>query len=170
MECKLLFMGAVLGGMASQIPGDYLVDARAYHPSVALIWGGCGLQGGFVMLRRIGCRILPSLLGALIFASTAAAHMLTLSGPASIGSGPELKAGTYRVEVAQSKEYSAAVRFFRGNSLAAEVPAKLAKETSKCRSTEIHSEVMDGRQVITKIRLEGSNQTLVFSPDSTKAD
>ena len=50
------------------------------------------------------------------------------------------------------------------------VPATLSKEATKCNNTEVHSEEVDGGQVITKIWLQGSKESLVFKPDAPKAE
>ena len=86
-----------------------------------------------------------------------------------MGNGPELQAGTYRVEVVKNQD-SAEVHFYQEGELVATAPAVLAKEAAKCNFTEVHSEKVDGEQVITKIWLQGSKESLVFKADIPKAE
>ena len=121
------------------------------------------------MLTRTAHRVLFTLASTLIFVSAATAHSITLGQRAKIGDGPELQPGKYKVEVAK-KQDSTQVSFIKGGDPIATVPAKLTVESTKCRNTEIHSEHVDGQQVITKIRLAGSNESLVFRADATEAE
>jgi len=121
------------------------------------------------MSKRMGYRILSTLVCALVFVSIAAAHEVSITNRAKVGNGPELQPGTYRVEVVKNQD-SAEVRFFKGGDLVATAPATLTQEAAKCAATEIHTEEADGGWVITKIRLQGSKESLVFKPDTPKAE
>jgi hypothetical protein len=113
------------------------------------------------MSKKMGFRILSTLVCTFIFVSIAAAHEVTLMDRSKIGNGPELQPGTYKVEVVNNQD-SAEVRFFQRGNLVVTAPATLTSEAMKCRNTEVHSEEVDGGQVITKIWLEGSEESLVF--------
>jgi len=54
--------------------------------------------------------------------------------------------------------------------LVVKVPAKLTQENAKVHHTEVHYEEINGEQMITHIRLKGSNEGLVFKPDTPKAE
>ena len=121
------------------------------------------------MSKRMGSRILATLICMLVVVSIAAAHEVSIGQRVRIGNGPELQPGTYRVEVVKNLA-SAEVSFFQGGDLVVTVPATLSKEATKCNNTEVHSEEVDGGQVITKIWLQGSKESLVFTRDTPKAD
>lgn len=121
------------------------------------------------MYIRMAYRTLSTLACALVFVSVAAAHEVSISQRVRIGNGPELQPGTYRVEVVKNQD-SAEVTFSQGGDLVVTVPVTLTTEASKCKSTEIYSEAVDGGRVITKIRLQGSKESLVFTQDAPKAE
>jgi hypothetical protein len=114
-------------------------------------------------------RILSALVCTLVLVSIATAHEVSIMHQAKVGSGPELQPGTYRVEVVKNQD-SAEVRFFQGRDLVATAPATLTKEAVKCNNTEVHSEQVDGGWLITKIRLAGSKEGLVFKQDTPKPE
>ena len=113
------------------------------------------------MSKRIGYRILSTLVSGLFFVSVAAAHDVRIGQRAKIGNGAELDQGTYQVEVEKNQE-SAEVLFFQGEDLVVSAPATLTMEAVKCNNTQIHSEEVDGGRVITKIWLQGWKESLVF--------
>jgi hypothetical protein len=121
------------------------------------------------MSKRMGYRILSTLVCTLVFMSIATAHDVSIRDRVKIGNGPELQPGAYRVEVEKNQD-SAQVLFFQGEELVVTAPATLAKEAVKCKNTEIHSEVVDGGQVVTKIWLQGWKESLVFKQDALKAE
>ena len=121
------------------------------------------------MYKQMGYRILSTLVCTLVFVSIAAAHEVSITHQANIGNGPELQPGTYRVEVVKNQD-SAEVHFFKGGDLVLQAPVRLTQEAAKCDSTEVHYEEVDGGQVITQIRLEGSKEGLVFKPATSKAE
>jgi hypothetical protein len=121
------------------------------------------------MLKSIQYRILATVIYTVVFVSIAAAHEVRISRPARVGNGPELQAGTYRVEVVKTQD-SAEVRFYQEGDVVATAPASLANEAGKCNFTEVHSEKVDGEQVITRIWLQGSKESLVFKADIPKAE
>ncbi len=113
------------------------------------------------MSKRMGCRILLNLVCTLVFVSIAVAHEVSIARRAFIGVDTELQPGTYRVEV-ERKQDSAEVLFFRGGDLVAAARATLTEEAVKCNGTEVHYDEVNGGRVITKIRLQGSKEGLVF--------
>jgi hypothetical protein len=121
------------------------------------------------MYIRMAYRTLFTLACALVFVSLAAAHELSFAQRMRIGNGPELQPGTYRVEVVKKSD-SVEVTFSQGDDLMLTVPATLTQEASKCKSTEIYTETVDGGRVITKIRFQGSKESLVFTQDTPKAE
>lgn len=121
------------------------------------------------MFKQMACLVLGSLACVLVFAPTATADNLTISQPARIAKGPAIKPGRYQIKVLKSQD-AAEVSFFQQGDLVVTVPATLVKESKKCKSTEIHTNDVDGEQVIVKIWLEGSTESLVFGQDKPKAD
>src|ERR1019366_6209842 len=121
------------------------------------------------MSKKIGYRILSTLVCTLVFVSIAAAHEVSIGQRSKVGSGPELRPGMYKVEVVKNQD-SAEVRFFKSGDLVATVPATLTQEAEKCAATEVHSQEFGGGQVITKIWLQGSKESLVFNQDTPKAE
>lgn len=118
------------------------------------------------MCKKTRYRILPTLACALVFVSIAAAHEVTITDRARIGHGDVLQPGTYQVEVVKNQD-SSEVLFYKGGDLQLRAPVTLEAETAKAPETEIHSEQLDDGKVITKIRLRGSKESLVFSPPSS---
>ncbi len=113
------------------------------------------------MFKRMGCRILPSLVCTLVFASIASAHEVHITRRAFVAEDTQLQPGTYRVEVEKNQD-SAEVLFFQGGDFVAAARATLTKEAVKCNGTEVHYDEVDGGRVLTKIRLQGSKEGLVF--------
>ena len=93
--------------------------------------------------------------------ATSAAHEVTIGSTATLGAGPTIEPGAYRVEVVRGQESSHAV-FYKGSDEVARAPVTLVAEDSKPRQTEIHSRIVDGRRLITQIRLQGAKEKLVF--------
>ena len=56
------------------------------------------------MSKRMGYRILSTLVCTLVFVSIAAAHEVSIGERARVGNGPELQPGTYRVEVVKNQD------------------------------------------------------------------
>ena len=121
------------------------------------------------MLKRMQWQVLVTVICTVVFVSIAAAHEVRISRLAKVGNGPELQAGTYRVEVVKNPD-SPEVRFYKEGDVVATAPATWTKEAVKCISTEVHAEEVAGRRVITKIWLEGSKESLVFKTDIPKAE
>lgn len=121
------------------------------------------------MSKRMGYRILSTLVCTLVCVSITAAHEVSITSRAFVGEDTELQPGTYRVEVEKNQD-SAEVRFFQGADLVAAARATLTKEAVKCNKTEVHSEEVDGVRVITRIWLQGSKESLVFKQDTPKAE
>jgi hypothetical protein len=121
------------------------------------------------MFKRIEYRILSTVICTFVFVSIAAAHEVRISPLAKVGNGPELQAGTYRVEVVKNQD-SVEVHFYQEGEVVATAPAVLAKEAAKSNFTKVYSEKVDGGQMITKIWLQGSKESLVFKPDIPRAE
>ena len=121
------------------------------------------------MFKRMEYQILGTVICTLIFVSVAAAHEVRISPLARVGNGPDLQAGTYRVEVVKNQD-SAEVRFYQEGAVVATAPAVLAKEAAKCEATKVYSENVNGRHVITRIWLHGSKESLVFTPNIAQAE
>jgi hypothetical protein len=121
------------------------------------------------MSKKIGYRILSTMVFTLAIVSIAVAHEVIITKGAKIGNGPELQPGTYQVEIVKNQD-SAEVSFFKGGDLVVKVPAKLTQENTKVHHTEVHYEEANGAQMITLIRLKGSKEGLVFKPDTPKAE
>ncbi len=121
------------------------------------------------MVKRMGFWIFSTLACALIFVSIAVAHDVSFRDRMKVGNGPELQPGAYRIEVEKNGD-SADVRFFQAGDLVVTASARLSKESSKCSATEIHSEIVDSGRVITKICLQGWNESLAFKEGASKAD
>jgi len=68
------------------------------------------------MSKRTVYQVLFSLVCTLVFVSVASAHQITIGERMRIGNGPEVQAGTYRVEVAKNQD-AAEVSFFQGGDL-----------------------------------------------------
>ena len=121
------------------------------------------------MSKTMGYRILSTLVCTLVFASITTAHEVTITRRAFLGDDTLLQPGTYRVEVVKNQD-STEVRFFQGGDFVATAPATLTKEAVKSNHTEVHYEEVDGGHVITKIRLQGSKEALVFKQDTPEAE
>ncbi len=118
------------------------------------------------MSKRMGYRILATLLSTLAFVSIAMAQEVTIMDRAKVGNGPALQPGRYQVEVVKNQD-SSEVLFYKGGDLWLRAPVTLAQETKKAKHTEIHYQELDDGMVITKIRLQGSKESLVFSRDTS---
>lgn len=83
-----------------------------------------------------------------------------------IANGPELKAGTYKVELAQNASASE-VMFYQDGKLMAKAPAKLVSENKKIGQTEIQYNTAGDQHYITEIDLHGWRQELKFPSHSS---
>ncbi|MFZ0960584.1 MAG: hypothetical protein WAO35_06730 [Terriglobia bacterium] len=121
------------------------------------------------MSERIQCLILSTLVCTLAFVSMAVAQQVTIMDRAKVGNGPALRSGTCQVQVVKNQD-SAEALFYREGDLWLRAPVTLVEETKKARHTEIHSKELNGETVITKIRLQGSKESLVFELDIPKGE
>jgi hypothetical protein len=121
------------------------------------------------MSKTMEYRILSTLVCTLVFVSIAAAHEVSITYRAKVGTGHQLNPGEYRVEVVKTQD-SAEVQFFKAGDLVVQAPVKLTQDAAKCYSTEVHYEEVGGEQVITQIRLAGSKERLVFKQDTSKTE
>jgi hypothetical protein len=113
------------------------------------------------MHNRMKFRILVALVFTLLFACLAAAHEVIISDQAKLGNGPSLEPGTYRIELVKDQTPTE-VLFYKEAEVVLRAPVTLAEETEKSRQTEVHSEDRDEGRVITRIRVKGWTESLVF--------
>lgn len=113
------------------------------------------------MSKRTELRILTALAFTLVLACFASAHDVVITNQAKIGKGPMLEPATYRLEVVKNQDSSEAL-FYKGKNLVLRTPVTLAEEPKKSRQTEVHSENRDEGRVITRIRVQGWEESLVF--------
>jgi hypothetical protein len=132
--------------------------------------GGEKLQRRFKpMENRMMYRMLAAVVFMLVAASFTFAHEVKIGERARLGDGPELKPGTYRLELVKNQDTSEAV-FYKDEDLVARVPITVVKESDKSRQTEVHSELLDGGRVINEIRVAGWRERLLFrEPGQTPA-
>jgi hypothetical protein len=117
---------------------------------------------GWFMFKRMGYRLLAVAICMLVFVPIAAAHEVHITGPAKVGNNPELQPGTYRVEVVKNQD-SSEVLFYKEGDLWLRAPVTLVPETNKAQYTEVHYAELNDGKVITRIRLQGSKESLVFN-------
>jgi len=112
---------------------------------------------------RIVDLLSSTLVSTLAFVSMATAQEVMIMDRAKLGDGPALQAGTYRIEVVKNDAFTE-VLFYKQDELWLRVPVTLEPEPKKIQHTEVYYQEIDSGRVITKIRLRGSKDTLVFSP------
>ncbi|HEV2425122.1 MAG TPA: hypothetical protein VGZ29_09880 [Terriglobia bacterium] len=113
------------------------------------------------MKRRAIVRVVGLVAFLLAGAGIGLAHEVFITYQAKLGNGPELQAGTYRVEIVKNQDLSE-VAFYQGKELIAQVPITIVMESQKSRHTEVHFESLDNGRVINQIRVAGWKETLVF--------
>jgi hypothetical protein len=113
------------------------------------------------MHRRSEFRILSVAVLMVFAACLASAHEVTITSQSKLGSGPMLKPDTYRLELVKNSD-SSEVLFYKGAKLVLRTPVSLAEETVKPKMTEVHCEDLDAKRVITRIRVQGWKESLVF--------
>jgi hypothetical protein len=79
-----------------------------------------------------------------------------------IGNGPELKAGTYKVELAKNAS-SPEVMFYQNGKLTGKARPHLVSEAKKIDQTEIQYNTAGNQHVVTEIDVRGWRQELKFS-------
>jgi hypothetical protein len=124
-------------------------------------------------MRNQFCRVaLIAVTACLLGASTAWARFPGTSGHTESGhinliytsrivNGPELKAGTYKVELPRNAS-SPEVMFYQNGKLMGKAPAKLISEGKKIDQTEIQYNTAGNQHVITQIDVRGWRQELKF--------
>lgn len=117
------------------------------------------------MSKRVAFRVLHALVSTLTLASLAIAQEVMILDGSKLGNSPELPGGTYRIQVVKT-QHSAEVLFYKGIDLWLRAPATFVEEAEKARHTEIDYQDAGEDNVITKIWLEGSKESFVFTPDS----
>ncbi len=122
------------------------------------------------MSQRPGRRSLYAVGYVFVLAPIASAtDVVHISRHAKIGDDWELEPGMYRVEVERNQN-SAEVLFFQREDLVAAAHATLSREYVNSNHTEVHSEKVAGERVITQIRLQGWEESLVFRQDTSGAE
>lgn len=121
------------------------------------------------MAQRVGYRFLSALISTLALASLAVAQEVMILDGSKVGNGPELEGGTYRLQVIRNRD-STKVLFYKGGDLLAARSATVVKQTKKARHTEIDYLDPDGENIITRIWIEGSKESLIFTHDSPHAN
>jgi hypothetical protein len=109
---------------------------------------------------------------ALLFVAGLAfakAKQVNIEYPAKLADGPELKAGSYKVDVLNPQNNPEAV-FYRGKEVVAKAPVKLVDEPRKSEYTAVSYTTEQTPRVITEIFLGGSKQKLVFENPKTKTN
>ncbi len=111
---------------------------------------------------------LPATLAILTAAGMALAksYDVAISRPSELGSGPMIKAGSYKVEIMNIQSRPEAVFFQHGKEVA-EVPVKLVNTPKKSSVTEYTSDDKNGKLIITEMQLEGLNERVLFQGAST---
>ena len=94
---------------------------------------------------------------------------VTLDRTAKLADGPQLAAGSYKVDVLNPQNQPEVV-FYRGKNEVAKVPAKLVESPMKAEYTEVTYNTTSHPQVITEIQLSGSKDRLVFAKSGTKSN
>jgi len=89
------------------------------------------------------------------------AKEITISDPAKLASGPELKPGSYKVDLVKTEE-AAEVVFYRGDELVAKSAAKLVEEPRKAAYTQIVYDTQETPKVIKEMVLRGSKERIIF--------
>ena len=119
----------------------------------------------YLMNRMRICRGL--LTGAFVLAAAgfALANEVVINNQAKLGSGPELRPGTYRLKLIKNHDTSE-VAFYKSGNLVIQVPVVTVAETEKSPRTEVHYETLDQAKVISQIRIAGWKETLVFKAQS----
>ena len=94
---------------------------------------------------------------ALAVASAASNYQFSLFS-SSFLAGKELKAGDYRIQVTGDKATIKA-----GQQVVSETPVKVENGTQKFDETSVNVSTVNGKSLVTSIRLGGTKTTLVFS-------
>jgi hypothetical protein len=130
------------------------------------------------MKTRVGAILLAAATASFLAASTAFARFgkgshpksgeITVIYPSKIANGPELKPGTYKVEV-NDHTSSPQVAFYQDGKLVAQVPAKLVDQGKKLDTTQVYYDTVGNDRVITQIDLQGWTQKVMFGSSSSGA-
>jgi hypothetical protein len=118
------------------------------------------------VLPALATMIALFLATGLAFAKTKG---VTLDRTAKLADGPQLAAGSYKVDVLNMQNKPEVV-FYQGKDVVAKVPAKLVAEPMKAEHTEVTYNTAMRPQVIIEIQLSGWKDKLVFSNPTTKSD
>jgi hypothetical protein len=113
------------------------------------------------MPSKMKLRLLTVLLFTIVLTCSASAHEVTITNESKLGSGSVLKPDTYRLEVVKNQDASEAL-FYKGSNLVLRTPVTLAEEADKSKLTEVHFEGVDAERVITRIRVRGWKESLIF--------
>jgi hypothetical protein len=102
----------------------------------------------------------------LAFAKT---RDVTLDRTAKLADGPQLAAGSYKVDVLNMQTKPEVV-FYQRKDVVAKVPAKLVEAPMKAEYTEVTYNTASHPQIITAIQLSGWKDKLVFANPATKSN
>jgi hypothetical protein len=94
---------------------------------------------------------------------------VTIDQTAKLADGPQLAAGSYKVDVLNPQNKPEVV-FYRGKDVVAKVPAKLVQTPTKAEYTEVTYDTIMHPEIITEIQLSGWKDKLVFSKSATKSN
>jgi hypothetical protein len=94
---------------------------------------------------------------------------VTLDRTAKLADGPQLTAGSYKVDVLNTQNRPEVV-FYQGKDVVAKVRAKLIETPMKAEYTEVTYNTAMHPQVLTEIQLSGWKDKLVFANPATKSN
>jgi hypothetical protein len=101
------------------------------------------------------------LFGGMAFAKT---KQIDVIFPAMVGNSLKLKAGTYRINVAQDMQNPEVKFYNQEGTLVGEAPAKVLDRAQKNSRTSIdYDKLASSQEALTRISPEGWRETLVFS-------
>ena len=107
-------------------------------------------------MKRIATLVVCLGMVATAWANAAKTYEVNLSNPAQV-SGTELKPGAYTVEIAGDRVV------LHGKDQNAECTVKVQEGTTKFSATSVRYSMVDGKNRIEEIRLNGTKITLIFN-------
>jgi hypothetical protein len=115
------------------------------------------------MTRKVVKTVFAAAAASLVLAGLAFAKAkdVNITYTARLGSGPEIQAGSYKVDVITGQPTPEVV-FYKGGEIVAKAPAKLVELPKKADYTQILFTTRDNSRVITEMRVSGWKERLVF--------
>ena len=92
------------------------------------------------MYKKMGYRILSTLVCTLVFVSIAAAHEVNITYRAKVGTGHQLDPGTYRVEVVKNQECRRAMNKLGARHTLGEIEQQVLMDMSHSIVNKIFAE------------------------------